>query len=79
MNYIIVFITALFFTLLLTGVALNVLPALGFMDRAESHHLDKKPVPRGGGVAIFISFTLLALIFARHPNFLSGATSFLLD
>lgn len=47
---------ALAISLGLTLVAIHVLPILGYIDIPRGRHQHTKPIPRGGGVAIWIAF-----------------------
>lgn len=39
-----------------TRLAIKLLPLIGLIDQPGGRHIHKKPVPRGGGVAVFIAF-----------------------
>lgn len=49
-------LASLALSLLLTRVGIAVLPYFGFMDIPKGRHIHAKPVPRGGGIAIVLSF-----------------------
>ena len=72
MSYLLPFISSFLLAGILTYLAIKVLPCWGFMGRDEEHHLDKKPVPRGGGIALFLTFSLLALVFVPIDEKLLG-------
>lgn len=72
MSHVLFFFVAFLLSLILSFFAVKLLPKLGFTDRIESHSLKKKLVPRGGGVAIFLTFTILALIFLPLDRKLVG-------
>lgn len=64
-------------SLLLTRFAIFLLPRLGYMDIPHGRHQHEKPVPRGGGVAIWISFFAVAgimLLMLDETNHQSHAS-----
>ena len=68
---------ALLVSLLLTRFAIFLLPRLGYMDIPHGRHQHEKPVPRGGGVAIWISFFAVAgimLLMLDETNHQSHAS-----
>ena len=71
-------------SLFLTRLAIFILPRIGFIDIPRGRHQHVKPIPRGGGIAIWISFFvtvfLLSVTFKQNSNPLHGDTmSFLLN
>ena len=64
--------------LLLTRTAIFVLPRIGFIDVPHGRHQHAKPVPRGGGIAIWFSFfltvALLTMMFKHNGNSHYGET-----
>ena len=62
---------ALAISLGLTYVAITILPLLGYIDIPRGRHQHEKPVPRGGGVAIWIAFfvtVFLQSVMFRDSN-----------
>lgn len=73
---------ALAISLGLTFVAIQVLPFLGYIDIPRGRHQHAKPVPRGGGVAIWIAFfitvALQSVMFkGSSPGFYNDTVHFL--
>ena len=65
-NYAGVFIypmLAVFLSLIFTYACIRILPRLGYVDRPGGRHIHKKPVPRGGGVAVILSFFLTLALY----------------
>lgn len=65
-NYAGVFIypmLAVFFSLIFTYASIRILPRLGYVDRPGGRHIHKKPVPRGGGVAVILAFFLTLALY----------------
>ncbi len=58
---------ALIVSLLLTSLCIRILPKLGYIDKPGGRHIHKKPIPRGGGIAVALSFfgTLLFYCFTQ--------------
>ncbi|HXG91029.1 MAG TPA: MraY family glycosyltransferase [Blastocatellia bacterium] len=56
------FLIALLLSLILTRLVRDAAFARGWIAGRSSHHIHRNPVPRLGGVAIFISFAILALL-----------------
>ena len=56
-------------SLLLTRLLLCLLPKWGMVDKPDfSRHIHTHAIPRGGGLAIFVSFAALLLLFTGiHP------------
>lgn len=65
------FIIALVFSLILTRFVRNKAVQKGWVRSPSSHHTHHRPVPRFGGVAIFISFATVSGILMIVPH-LSG-------
>jgi UDP-GlcNAc:undecaprenyl-phosphate GlcNAc-1-phosphate transferase len=64
-------ICALVLSFLLTLVVIRVAHAFGWLDKStlERKRIHKKPVPRLGGIAIFLAFVVVSLIFyATNPE-----------
>ena len=51
-------LTALLSSLFLTRTAIVYLPKLSFLDKPRGRHQHKGVIPRGGGIAIWVSFFL---------------------
>ncbi len=63
-KYPIIFLTGLISALLLTPLWMRLAPAWGFMDQPGGRKIHRSPVPRGGGVAMFIGFhAVCAVVF----------------
>ncbi len=59
---------AYLFSLIGTRLAIKILPKFGMIDRPGGRHIHKKPVPRGGGIAVAIAFYLaLGTYFSWAP------------
>jgi UDP-N-acetylmuramyl pentapeptide phosphotransferase/UDP-N-acetylglucosamine-1-phosphate transferase len=54
MPFVIVFCAALALTLVLTPIVREVNRRLGMVDKPDSRRINKVPIPRGGGVALFL-------------------------
>ena len=64
--YIALFLIALFLTYILTTVLIKIAPKIGAVDEPSSKKIHNVPVPKLGGLAIFIAFTItigLAILF----------------
>lgn len=55
-----------------TPVAIYVLRRLGVMDEVAPNKIHTKPVPRGGGVVIFIAFVVAALLPGYRSHAMNG-------
>ena len=56
-------------SLVLTPLCIKLLPQLGYLDLPRGRHIHEKTIPRGGGIAIIISFAVtVALYFYRIPE-----------
>lgn len=57
-------------SIFLTYLLIFFLPRLGFIDVPGGRHQHKKPIPRGGGIAIWFSFFAAAglLVFSWYAN-----------
>lgn len=51
-----VFLGALVVSLVLTPVVARLATSLGMIDRAGPRRINKSPIPRGGGLAVFVAF-----------------------
>ena len=74
---------ALVLSLFLTWLSIFFLPRFGFIDIPRGRHQHKKPVPRGGGIAIWLAFfttTFLVTVSFRGnaPLLYDSARTFLL-
>lgn len=62
MNYFIPFSSALVISMILTGFLRNIGVKYGLVSTPRARDIHKKPVPRIGGLAIFLSFLIISLI-----------------
>jgi len=78
--YMLVFAGALVLAIGATPVARWLAPRMGVMDKPEARKIHERPVPRMGGVAIYIAFIVAALVlgerykFTQFGSILIGAT-----
>lgn len=56
------FALSILLSLFLTYLSIFILPRLGFIDIPRGRHQHAKPIPRGGGVAIWMSFFITAFL-----------------
>lgn len=74
--YLIFPVIACFLALILTRVCVSLLPAFGLMDVPGGRHIHKKITPKGGGIAIIISFIAAWFCFSVSPwNYYIGEMS----
>ena len=73
-----VFLTALIATAILTPAAIWLAPKIGGVDiPKDNRRIHTRPVPRVGGIAIFIGVTLsIGIILARDNMQLTGISSY---
>lgn len=70
---------AAFLSLICTFVCIKLLPYLGLVDIPGGRHIHTRRVPRGGGVAVIISFFVTSWLFFFSSDFLDGqAAQFLI-
>ncbi len=62
-NHILVLIGALLISLLITPIFRLVAFKIGTVDNPNARRINKIPMPSGGGIAIFISFMIVTLVF----------------
>ena len=55
-HLVLVFLISLVVALLLVPVARTLLTRLGLVDQPSARRINKKPIPRGGGVAVFLAY-----------------------
>jgi UDP-GlcNAc:undecaprenyl-phosphate GlcNAc-1-phosphate transferase len=62
---------------LLTALMIRLAPRIGFVDRPGQHKTHVKPMPLGGGVAVFLAFALpmLAIILGVNSGLLGSQMS----
>lgn len=65
-SYLAVFFVALISSLVLTRLMISLGPKLGMIDMPDERRIHKKPIPRAGGIAVFVSFNLAALFFIAY-------------
>ena len=66
-EYVAAFFGALSVSLLLTPLFREVARKAGMVDQPDARRINKKPIPRGGGISIFVAFHLMlgALVLIR--------------
>ena len=67
--YILVFAGALVLAIGATPAARYLAPRVGLIDRPEARRLNKSPVPRMGGVAIYVAVIVAAVVLGERYNF----------
>ena len=74
-KYIVVFLVSLVASWLLVPLVKKLAPALGMVDEPDERRIHKTPIPRCGGIAVFIAthLALLVVFFGPWRN-LSGST-----
>ena len=69
--YVVSFLGALALTLVLTPIVRGINRRLGMVDRPGGRRINRTPVPRGGGVALFlgiaVSYSLFLLLSGHQP------------
>ncbi len=68
----IVFFSSLILTLFLTPIMSRIGPCIGLVDCPDCRKVHKAPIPRSGGLAIIISFSLASLLCLHIVPFISG-------
>ncbi len=69
---------SLFISAILTFVCIRIMPKLGYIDKPGGRHIHQRMIPRGGGIAIVVSFFIalgLAILNSK-VNSDSGMTLF---
>lgn len=62
-------LVAIFLSMIGTRLCIAILPHLGLLDQPRGRHQHEKAVPRGGGIAIVLSFFIsLALLYLNQGN-----------
>jgi UDP-GlcNAc:undecaprenyl-phosphate GlcNAc-1-phosphate transferase len=67
--YILAFAGALVLAIGVTPMARWLAPKVGVMDQPSARKIHLRPVPRMGGVAIFLAVTIAALVLGERRNF----------
>ena len=67
LKYPAVFLAGLLAALVLTPVWRRLAPRWGFMDRPGDRKVHRRPVPRGGGLAVFIGFHVACAVVFLFP------------
>ena len=65
--YFIIFLITLFTAYLFTIIAKNIAPSLGAIDKPNQTKIHNEPIPRLGGLAIYLAF-LISIIFIYYFN-----------
>jgi len=71
-TYLTTLFAALLASLVLTRLMIWLGPRLGMLDMPDERRIHKKPIPRAGGVAVFLAFNLSAMLFYGYlmpPDF----------
>ncbi|MBM4465720.1 MAG: undecaprenyl/decaprenyl-phosphate alpha-N-acetylglucosaminyl 1-phosphate transferase [Chloroflexi bacterium] len=76
-DYMLILVTALFFAIGVTPLARRLAPRLGVMDWPSVRKIHTKAMPRLGGAAIYLAFTL-ALVLFENRHYISQLVSILL-
>jgi len=67
--YLLVFAGALVLTIGITPVARWLAPRVGVMDQPEARKMHRHPVPRIGGVAIYLAVMIATMVLGEYRNF----------
>ncbi len=62
-RYVFAFLSALLVALLLTPPVREMAKKMGMVDQPDERRINKVPIPRGGGIAVFITFHFVLLAF----------------
>jgi UDP-GlcNAc:undecaprenyl-phosphate GlcNAc-1-phosphate transferase len=76
--YLLAFAGALVLAVGATPAARWLAPRAGFIDRPEARRIHKRPVPRLGGVAIYLTVIIVMLILGRDYDFIAQLGSMLI-
>jgi UDP-GlcNAc:undecaprenyl-phosphate GlcNAc-1-phosphate transferase len=68
-DYLLVFAGALVLAIGATPLARYLAPRMGVIDQPETRKIHRRPVPRLGGMAIFLAVVVAALLLGRRYNF----------
>ena len=69
-KYVAIFMGALVISLILTPLCRELVRKLGMIDQPDERRVHKKPIPRGGGLSVFIAYQLvlgLYIFFSEAP------------
>lgn len=69
MSYLFPFLIAFFLSVFLTGISRSIGLKSGIMSKPRARDIHKKPIPRIGGLAIFLSFFLVSLVWFLFDHF----------
>ena len=58
-----VFLSGLILSLILTPICRELARKLGMVDKPSARRINKTPIPRSGGLAVFLSFTVVMVVF----------------
>ena len=67
----------LLLSLVFTYILIFLLPRLGFVDIPRGRHQHAKPIPKGGGVAIAVSFVFTVFMVYLNPELSTDTAMFL--
>jgi UDP-GlcNAc:undecaprenyl-phosphate GlcNAc-1-phosphate transferase len=73
-KYIVIFLVGLITAWLLVPLVKKIAPALGLVDQPSERRIHKTPIPRCGGIAVFVATHLaLAVVFFGPWRYLAGS------
>jgi len=62
-KYASIFVGALTLSLILTPLCREVVRKLGMIDQPDDRRVHKKPIPRGGGLSVFLTYHLILVLY----------------
>lgn len=67
------FLGAFIATILLTPLSIRIAPKIGGLDiPKDNRRMHTKPIPRVGGIAVFIGVTAAVFVFLPHASYIKG-------
>ena len=68
------FLGAFIATILLTPLSIRIAPKIGGLDiPKDNRRMHTKPIPRVGGIAVFIGVTAAVFVFLPHASYISDS------
>jgi UDP-GlcNAc:undecaprenyl-phosphate GlcNAc-1-phosphate transferase len=67
--YLLVFAAALVLAIGITPLARWLAPRMGVMDKPEARKVHRYPIPRLGGIAIYLAVVIAAIVLGEYRNF----------